>query len=63
MKDPYEEVFKEIGAAFKKQTDFIIELAKRTLSAKEFEEYFKTVNKKVNGDGDKDGQGKSDQMT
>lgn len=54
MKDPYEEVFKEIGKAFKKQTDFIIELAKRTLTAKEFEEYFETVNKKVNVEGDKD---------
>ena len=48
MKDPYKEVFEEIGNAFQKINKMIFELASRSLSVKEYKEFVETVNKKEN---------------
>ena len=48
MKDPYQEVFEEIGTAFRNTNKAIIELAKRTLTVNEFEEFIKTASYKQN---------------
>lgn len=48
MKDPYKEVFEEIGNAFQKVNKLIFELASRSLSVKEYKEFVETVNKKEN---------------
>lgn len=48
MKDPYKEVFEEIGNAFQKVNKMIVELAERSLTVKEFQEFVKTFDKKQN---------------
>ena len=48
MKDPYEKVFEEIGNAFLKVNKMIFELARRSLTVNEYQEFVKTINKKQN---------------
>lgn len=48
MKDPYEKVFEEIGKAFLKVNKMIVELAERSLTVKEFQEFVKTFDEKQN---------------
>ncbi len=61
MKDPYEEVFEEIGKAFLKVNKMIVELAERSLTVKEFQEFVKTFDKKQNKEAkDETGSGTED---
>ena len=46
MEDPYKEVFEEIGNAFGKQSEMILELAQMCLTVKQYQEFIKKFVKK-----------------
>lgn len=50
MKDPYQKAFDQVAEALNTLRDMIFELAKRTLTIKEYEEYAETLNKKKSDD-------------
>lgn len=47
MKDPYKEVFEEIGKVLNSHTDMIMELAKACLTIKQYEEFAKTIDERI----------------
>ena len=52
MADPYRKAWESIGKALSVQSNMILWIAKRTLSAKEFEEFVDEFAKKPEGDHD-----------
>jgi hypothetical protein len=52
MKDPYEEVWKNIIESFNAQSKAILWIAERTLSAKDFKEFVDEFAKKPKDDHD-----------
>lgn len=70
-KDPYQKTFKQIADAISTLHNMIIELAKRTMTMGEFEEFTKAVNAKKNKEekkndftetDDKDPQGSGEKL-
>ena len=47
MEDPYKEVFEEIGNAFRKHSEIILELAQMCLTVKQYQEFTKKFEGKV----------------
>ena len=46
MMNPYKEVFEEIGNAFGKHSEMILELAQMCLTVKQYQEFIKKFEKK-----------------
>ena len=46
MKDPYQEAFKQISDAIIKINNMIVELGKRTLTIKEYEDFITAIEEK-----------------
>ena len=50
MEDPYKKIWEDIAKAFTKESNMIVWLAKRTLTAKEFAEFVDEFSEKKNDD-------------